>query len=308
METKRKFNEKGILAALLILVTVIAGVVLIQNKNKLNQLYSQNSDLNMTLEERDSLVNEMSNTFDEIEKNLTFVRDKRSQLEIAPKEGVKNQKELLVADIKLMNEMLEQSSVKIEELEKKLKASGIDIKSFKNKIARLTQNIEDQNNSIAELRSELEQKDFRIAQMGSQIEEMDGQLADLNENLAVKSDSIHSAVNVIAKQDTELNKAFFTSGSYEELEKNGVLTKEGGFLGIGKKQAISNELNQEYFTELDKRNTNFFPLFSKKAKVVSEHPDSSYRFVYDGDQITYLEIENPEEFWKLTSYAIIETK
>ena len=144
--------------------------------------------------------------------------------------------------------------------------------------------------------------------MDMQIAEMDNKITFLNEDFAVKADSIHNAVKLIEKQDTELHKVFFASGSFEELQQNGVLIKEGGFLGIWKKQNIRDDLNQTYFTELDKRNANFFPVFSKKAKIVSEHPDSSYSFVYDEDQITYLEIENPEEFWKLTSYAIIEIK
>jgi outer membrane murein-binding lipoprotein Lpp len=308
METKKKFETKGILIAFIVLITVVAAVVLIQSKSKIDDLSSQNTNLNMTLEERDSLVNEMASTFDEIEQNLTFIREKRAQLELAPQEGVANQKELLIADIALMNEMLVESSKKIEELEKKLNASGIEIKSFNNKIAQLNKNITEQNNNIALLQSEIENRDFQIAEMDMKIKQMDNNITVLNEDLSVKTDSIHNAVKLIEKQDTELNKVFFASGSFEELQQNGVLIKEGGFLGIGKKQTIRDDLNQNYFTELDKRNANFFPVFSKKAKIVTEHPAESYSFVYDDDQITYLEIENPEEFWKLTSYAIIEIK
>lgn len=61
----------------------------------------------------------MTSTFDEIEQNLTFVRNKRAEIVTIPQEGVKNQKEILVADVKLMNEMLEESSKKIITKKKK---------------------------------------------------------------------------------------------------------------------------------------------------------------------------------------------
>ena len=42
--------------------------------------------------------------------------------------------------------------------------------------------------------------------------------------------------------------------------------------------------------------------------MISQHPDSSYRYIYDDDQIAYVKIENPDEFWKMTKYAVLELK
>lgn len=308
MKTEKNSMFKWIVIGLFAVVVVVAGIIIYNNKSQINDLNSQNADLNMTLDERDSLVNEMTSTFDEIEQNLTFIRDKRNQLVLDQKEGTEDQKETLVADIKLMNEMLEESSKKIDELEKQLKSSGIQISSFRKKIAKLNESIVEQDKNIQMLKTELEKRDYQIAEMDLQIEKMDSQRVVLETNLAVKDDSIQNATQLIAEQDSELNKAFFAAGSYDELAENGVLTKEGGFLGIGKSTEIKDDLNQNYFTKLDKRDTNYFPLFVKKAKIITEHPDSSFRFIEEDNLITYLEIENPEEFWKLSKYAVVETK
>lgn len=299
---------KWIVIGVFAIVVVVAGIIIYNNKSHIDELSNQNADLNMTIEERDSLVNEMANTFDEIEENLTFIREKRSQLVLDQAEGKQDQKKVLVADIKLMNEMLEESSKKIDELEKQLKSSGIEIKSFRNKIAKLSESIKQQDENIQVLKTELEKRDYQIAEMDLQIEKMDSQMVVMETDLVVKADSIKNANNLIAEQDSELNKAFFTSGSFDELADNGVLTKEGGFLGIGKSKTIKEDFNETYFTELDKRNTNYFPLFVKKAKIITEHPDSSFRFIEEDNLITYLEIENPEEFWKVSKYAVVETK
>ncbi|MCA1760241.1 MAG: hypothetical protein LC658_10775, partial [Bacteroidales bacterium] len=159
MRTEKQTVVAGVSALLLLLVVVMAGIIILKNKTQIEQLSRQNSNLNTTIEVRDSLVNEMTSTFDEIEQNLTFVKNKRAQMVMVPQEGVANQKEILVADIKLMNEMLEESSKKIEELDKKLKASGIDIKSFKNKIAQLNKSVLEQDNNMQQLRADVEQRD-----------------------------------------------------------------------------------------------------------------------------------------------------
>ena len=122
MKTEKNAMLKWIVIGLFAVVVVIAGIVIYNNKSQIDELSNQNADLNMSIQERDSLVNEMSSTFDEIEENLTFIREKRSQLVLDQSEGTEDQKKALVADIKLMNEMLEESSKKIDELEQQLKS------------------------------------------------------------------------------------------------------------------------------------------------------------------------------------------
>lgn len=308
MRTEKQTVVAGVSALFLLLVIVIAGIIILKDKTQIEQLNQQNSNLNTTIEVRDSLVNEMTSTFDEIEQNLTFVRNKRAQMVVVPQEGVENQKEILVADIKLMNEMLEESSIKIDELDKKLKASGIDIKSFKNKIAQLNKSVMEQDNNIQQLRTEVEQRDYKIAEMDVQIVQLKSDIASKEDSIETKSQIIAEKSQTIVEKENEMNTAFFVAGTYDELVNKGVLTKEGGFLGIAKNVTIRDDVKESNFTRLDMRNASQFPINTKKAKLVSEHPDNSYRLVEQNDKIAYLEIENPREFWKLTKYVIVETK
>ena len=187
MKTERKTVLAGISGLLILLVIVIAGMVILKNKTQIEQLNQQNSNLTTTIEVRDSLVNEMTRTFDEIEQNLTFVRNKRAEMVTIPQEGVKNQKEILVADVKLMNEMLEESSIKIDELDKKLKSSGIEIKSFKNKIVQLNKMITEQDNNIQQLRTEIEQRDYKIAEMDVKLVKLQSDIASKDDSIVIKS-------------------------------------------------------------------------------------------------------------------------
>ena len=308
METERKSVIISIAVVLFLVILLASGLMIFKNRAQIEQLTLQNENLSTTIEVRDSLVNEMTNTFDEIEQNLTFVRNKRNQMISVPQEGGKSSKEILVADIKLMNEMLEESSKKIEELDKKLSASGVQIKSFKNKIAQLTKNIEEQDNLIQQLKAELEDRDYKISEMDRTIVQLKGDIAQKDDSIQTKSQLIAEKSKTITEKENQLNKAYFVKGTASQLLKKVVIDKEGGLLGIGKSKSISDNLNVNYFTQIDIRNANQLPINTKKARLISEHPVNSYKLVEENDKIAYLEIENPEEFWKLTKYAIVETR
>lgn len=304
MKTNRKIqNAISIGLVVIIVVAALVGIsTYTQKKTEITDLQTQNASINQDLQERDSMVNELVGAFDEIEQNLKYIKEKRQVLSIeSQKEGNYDKKKAIVEDIALMNEMLEKSSVHIEELGKKLKNSGFQISSFKKKIAALNQNIEEQNTQIVALQQQIEERDVMLADMSQKIDTMQVEIAETKDSLMQKQ-------LLIDQKTYELNKGFIAYGTYKELEENGVLTKDGGFLGLGKQVKLKSDLDQDYFTELNIRDTKSIPLFSNKATVVSEHPDSSYSFVEQDGVIAYLNIENPDEFWKISKYAVIEIK
>lgn len=312
METEK--NKKlfrvtvSIFVAVFFAFVIVAGVILSNKRSEINQLYSERGTLTTNLEDRDSLFNELAATFDEIEQNLTFIKEKRGQLEIAKQEGVPSRQKVLVADIKLMNTMLEESSVKIADLEQKLKASGIKVSSFNKKIAQLNERVNTQNSDIEKLLADVNQRDMKIAEMGNKVVQLEDNVVQLHDNIAVQSDSITVKDQRYVDTNNRLNKAYFVSGSFKELKEHGVVEKDGGFLGIGRNKVIHSDLNENYFTQLDKRTTDVFPVHAKKARIISDHPNSSYSMVYEDDQIAYIKIEDPKEFWKITDYAIVEVR
>ena len=72
---------------------------------------------------------------------------------------------------------------------------------------------------------------------------------------------------------TELNTAYFTSGTAKELKEKGLITKEGGFLGLGKIKTLSKSATNENFSAFDIRNTFTFSVKADEAKLITEHPD-----------------------------------
>lgn len=304
MKTNRKIqNAISIGLVVIIIVAALVGIsTYTQKKTEIVDLQTQNASINQVLQERDSMVNELVGAFDEIEQNLKYIKEKRQVLSIeSQKEGNYDKKEAIVEDIALMNEMLEKSSDHIEKLERKLKNAGFEINSFKKKIEALTQNIEEQNVQITALTEQIAARDAMLANMSQKIDTMEVKIAETKDSLMQKQ-------LLIDQKTYELNKGFIAYGTFEELEENGVVKKDGGFLGLGKQVSLQRNLQQDYFTELNIQDTKTIPLFSNKATVISEHPDSSYSFIEQDGVIAYLNIDNPDEFWKISKYAVIEIK
>jgi len=216
-------------------------------------------------------------------------------------EGSKNRKQTIIEDINLLDNMVEENNKKIADLEKKLKKSGLSLKTYEKRLQALTETIESQNLEIAELKKVVETKNVILA-------ELDSKILNLNSNIAQQADTISYKQKVIVDKTDELNTGHVVLGTFKELKEEGILDREGGVLGVGSNKAIQENFDPKHFTELDIRQTKTIAVNSKKAVVISEHPQSSYKMIEENGQIAYLQIEDPEEFWRISKYAVIQIK
>ncbi|WP_346858076.1 hypothetical protein [uncultured Draconibacterium sp.] len=310
MTTQNKSSRliTGAVLAALFLTVVIGGFIINKSKKQVNQLSSENTKLEVAVQERDSMVNEFISAFDTIESSLTFINEKRGQLKLQDSEITVSQKDAIISDIQMMNTMLEESSQKIEDLEQKLKNSGIQLKSFKNKIASLNKSIELQNTQIAELQTQYEIQNKQLAKVSYEKDSLHIQVLAILDTVQLKDEMLVQKEELINQQINELHKGFFAYGTSKELSDNGVIAKEGGFLGIGASKSLLDNFNEDYFTKIDISEQHSIELNAKKVNLISEHPAESYRLIEEDGLITRLEIDTPAEFWKISHYAVIEVK
>ena len=83
----------------------------------------------------------------------------------------------------------------------------------------------------------------------------------------------------IAAHIAEANKAYYIVGKYDRLKEEGVLAKEGGFLGMGRRQILNGDLPTQLFKQIDITTTTTIQVDMKDALIVSSHPESSYEMV-----------------------------
>ncbi|PKP10797.1 MAG: hypothetical protein CVU09_06200 [Bacteroidetes bacterium HGW-Bacteroidetes-4] len=301
---KRRWIRRGQLIlswSFAAIVLIVFGVVLYLGKNKqaeiLSELKMEKTELILQLDDRDNLIDDMVTTFNEIETDLMRITEKENliEFETGDMEYNRTKKEKIIDNISYINTLLDDNKKRISYLNKRLKDSGLKMSSLEQKIANLEQSLLSRDSSITTLKQVLEQKDYEMAQLNQRMEQKDLLIARQNE--------------VIDYQNNEKLVAYATAGNYKELEAKGVLTKERGFLFFGKETVLQNEFPIESFEEVNILDTKYIALHGRKASVITNHPKDSYVFVRDSSEaLAYLEITDPNAFWRVSKYAVIETR
>ena len=69
-----------------------------------------------------------------------------------------------------------------------------------------------------------------------------------------------------------MNTVYYSYGTENELKENRVIEKKNGFMGIGKKTALKDELNDKYFTRLDATKNSTIKIFGDDMHFITYHP------------------------------------
>jgi len=301
-KARKKGITKGVLTTTLIgfIILLAAGIVFYslytrEHEEQLNLMETQKSSFTQQLTARDSVINEWILTFDQVEKNLAIIKEKEKLITLSSTniEFSKDRKQQILEDIKYINSLLDQNKKKIASLNAQLKKSGATITALQNKITELEASIKQSEIEISDLKTLLANKDFEIEQLNTQMTDMQTTIGQKDEKI---SNQIH-----------EMNKGFIACGTYKELKGKGIVTKEGGFLGLGKKEALLENFSDTAFTQIDITETKTIPVNSKSAKLITEHPAGSYEFIRDSNnKIEYIAIKDPGQFWKISKYAVVD--
>ena len=78
---------------------------------------------------------------------------------------------------------------------------------------------------------------------------------------------------------------------------------------MGKDEVLKNaDFNKDYFTQIDIRKDTEIKLYSKSAKLLTIHPEGSYKLDKDEKGQYVLRITDPTLFWSVSRYLVIQVK
>jgi len=299
---RKEGATRGALITGLISVIFIIGLGLIvysiykrDHNSQLALMENQKLLFTEQLNERDSMINDWLTTFDEIERNLSEIKQKEKIINVqaSNSEFSKGKKEQVLEDIRYINTLIDENKKKIAQLNAQLKKSGNTIAGLQAKITGLEETMRQYETQIADLKANLVEKDFQIEQ--------------LNTRMFALQDTIVHKTETINNQTDKLNQAYLATGTYKDLREKGLVSKEGGFLGIGRKESLKEDFPDSLFDMIDITRMRTIPVNSKKAKLITEHPTDSYQLIRKNENtIAYIEIKNPSEFWKISKYAVVQ--
>lgn len=253
---------------------------------------AQKDSLNGIIAQKDSEINDMMATLNEIEEGFRQINEAENRVSLLKDGEGANKKQQLRENIQFIANRMKENRELIAKLQKQLSNSTLQGGQLKKTIENLTQQLEEKERQMQSLREELDKKDIHIA-------ELDESINNLNTNVSKLTSDNQKKTETINTQDKQLNTAWYVFGTKKELKEQRIL--EDG-------KVMNGSFNKNYFTKIDIRNTTEIKLYSKSAKLLTAHPSSSYSLVRDVNKQYTLRISNPQMFWSASKYLVVLVK
>jgi len=244
--------------------------------------------------QQDSLMNVFHGELEAIASKVKEVNAKNGIFNLDTSENKVLSKETILSQVESLDQLLSSNQNQLNDLYKRMRDSKLNTEQLESKIKEKQETIAQREAYIDKLVKMLEDKDIKIDQILASVDSMRVTNIGLTEE--------------VIKMDEEMHQVYYVVGEAKELKEKGITTKEGGLMGLGgsKKLDVS-KLDISLFKMVDERDLTSIPLFSKKAKLVTNHPESSYSFKLDAaGQTESIEITDRKRFWMATDYLVVE--
>jgi hypothetical protein len=251
-----------------------------------DQLKQDNAGALAKVAERDSMINDLFGTMNRISENLRTIRSKQGQL-LEPADAAEQSADMeqrIMGDLQSIDGLLAENKQLIDKLRKQAKGNA---------------------KALSELERTIEGLEATIAEKDTEIGMLKEQLASTNSSLATIIEMYRDKSQLSDMQRMELNTAYYVVGTAKELKDRGILSKEGGVVGIGSvKKLNTSNLPADAFQRIDVVRTTEIALGAKKAKLVTSHPDGSYR-LEGGNKLV---VTDANAFWSISKYLVVEVE
>ena len=254
-------------------------------KEQYDSLALVNQNYEAELHETDSLVASVLTNFQEISSV-------EGTIKLNPRNGdlPMSERDRIQENMLLINDRLRASSEALDQLTRKLETSGRENKRLHATISVLRKELEGQKQRILALSEELQRKNVAIGVLDSMLTERNSDVDRLNVATAQQAEAL-------AAQEKELNTVRYCIGTSSDL-KDMNLIKSG--------RVVTENANMSYFTKTDLRELSQIPLFSRKARLLTVHPASSYELVPGSDKQLVLYIKNAQAFWSNSKILVVQ--
>jgi len=227
-------------------------------------LKEQNDSLIRAKHQMQAELDEFMSAMNLIEQNIEKIKSAENivTLQSAGEELDDDTRSKINQDLMYLNEMLKANREELAKLKKNLKNSVIRTAELERSLARLSKALEEESLKVKNLYEQLAQKDSLIAQLGSTVEELGNDIEELKTENEKKQE-------VIKEQDETIHTAWYVFGTRKELREQNIITSDGLFRP---QRVLESDFNKNYFVKIDARKIKSIPLYSTRAKILTNHP------------------------------------
>jgi hypothetical protein len=269
-----------------------------KKEQQILDLQAKNAQLVAESGKKDSLMNELFSSINDIERNLSDITASEKLITDAPVDEKRlntDVRDRIMEEIILINNIMKENKKQLAALKDQLKKSGARVAALQETINLITKRLEEKEIEVAGLKEQLVKLNFTIEALNATVD-------TLREETASQS-------KVISQQDAligEMNTIWYVIGTKKELAEMGIIEKEGGLFNSDMK--MNEMINPDDFKTADMRTLSMIPFETEKAELITLHPEGSYKFLEENEMIKGIEITNATEFWKSSRFLVIMTR
>jgi len=263
----------------------------LEEEYRIDELNKEIEALENKKSKEDSAINYYVTYTNSLHDNIDRITSKQTDL----LERIKHDPSLLTdgessikEEIASIGKMIEENNTEIKNFKTSYSNSELESDGISQLINHSKENLEEKHESITDLQSQLEAVDVAFDDLFSVFGET---LAELDETK-----------NSLTQTKKYLNTVWYVIDTKKILVEKEIITIEGGFIGIGKNEALKSNFNIKHFTRGNKNTLRKIALSknSKKHEFVTSHPKDSYQITGNT-----LEILNTNDFWSISKYLVI---
>lgn len=286
-----------------VILVVMLGSGCTHKNEEIALLKTKNDSLTSVSTSKDQMVIEFVNAFNEIQANLDSIKMKEKIINKAANGGSEikvKMKDQINSDINQIYKLQQDSKVLIASLRSKLKKSGLHTAELERMTDNLSKQIEEKDVQIAQLKTDLNKANVQVADLTNKV-------VDLNANVTNLSVQNEQKQKVIEDRTAELNTAYYIIGTTDYLKEKKIVSKEGGFIGLGKTKELAPNVDKSSLTRVDASQLAAIPIMKSKVTILTAHPKNSYRLT-GKNSADSLVITDKKEFWSLSKVLVLNVK
>jgi chromosome segregation ATPase len=260
-------------------------------EKKAQELQARNDSLMSQTLQKDEAINEFIASINEIQGTLDTIKMKENIITLSTDKGGElkvSAKEQIKSDITTIYSLMMKNKETLNALQKKLRNTNLKVDELNKMVERLQKDITAKTAEIEALRD-------KLAKMNIEIDEANLQISNLSETVKTQTGQIENQTQTIQQQEEALNTAYYIIGTSKDLKKNGII----------KNDKILPDFNKDLFTKINIQKTTEISILSKGAKVLSNHPSSSFKLIGDKKTVQSLQILDNKAFWANSKFLVI---
>lgn len=283
--------KKVSIAIILLSAVVFYSCSLDKNPKSTAPESEQVDSLKKIIQQQADEMDDMMGAFNEIQEGLRIINASEGKLSRLEGDAVNNT-EAIKEEMIAISQQMERNRELIEKLKQKLRTSLLDSEQLQKTIENLTNQLNEKDAEIKRLQRELEEKNIHI-------EELDAVVDNLTSNVDALTAENKNQDQKIAAQEQQLNTAWYVFGTKKELKNQNIIDGD---------KVLQGNFNKDYFTKIDIRVDKEIRLYSKSAKIMTNHPSNSYTLKQDANKQYVLRIVDADAFWSASKYLVVQVK